>query len=327
MVFCQFVLKFHKERVQQTYLLLVDNVHNHKNKASMLHTRRGSHVSDALVERAVDMVQTSSPSYVLMASLDAARAQVDTDGCRDGQRIENLNSRNPVHIAVALSIEAREQITKIDGITLLEDNHLPYSQNQRIGDGGIRPMIDVTRITISFAMLNLSGYVAADLLREKHGVESELSTPRCVVFVVTGGNSRTDIMMLVDGLRCLASSYSQSMQIDTKSDYKAKSPKNEDFQNASTYSFVMPAMRPRDAFFHRNVSSFPLKEAIGRISGEQITLYPPGIPLTMPGELITNPVILKLKEAAASVGNSITITGASDPTLKTIKCLVMQKDE
>lgn len=274
----------------------------------MLHTNVGSQlVSDDMVEKSVALVQTSSPSYVLMASLDAARAQVDSWRYEEVYKKQKHDkTQNPIHNAVCIALEARKAISSIDGIVLLDESHLPYSGR-----------IDVTRITISFEPLGISGHDAADMLRQRYQVEPELSTPKCVVFVITAGNTLSDIEMLVNALdrlsaRCLAS-IGHTSQCD-KENHNNNMPL---LSFAPEVQYVIPAITPRDAFFNNyQTSCIPLCEAEGQISGEEIVLYPPGIPITMPGERITKLVVTQLSAAASSSSSSCII--ASDNTLQTI---------
>ncbi len=73
-------------------------------------------------------------------------------------------------------------------------------------------------------------------------------------------------------------------------------------------------LTPRQAFFAAD-EAVPLSQAVGRIAAEAITPYPPGIPLVMPGELLSDDVI-ELLLALRATGNPIS---ASDPTMDRVK--------
>ena len=72
---------------------------------------------------------------------------------------------------------------------------------------------------------------------------------------------------------------------------------------------------PREAFF-APTEAVPIKKSINRIGGELICPYPPGIPVLMPGEIITSEAIDYLEQVLSLGG---IITGCSDPSLKTIE--------
>ncbi|MEM7595786.1 MAG: lysine decarboxylase, partial [Cyanobacteria bacterium P01_A01_bin.83] len=82
-----------------------------------------------------------------------------------------------------------------------------------------------------------------------------------------------------------------------------------------------PQIPPREAYF-AETETIPLKKAINHLCGELICPYPPGIPVLMPGEVITAEAINYLQQVLASGG---TITGCNDPTLQTIQILKIDK--
>jgi arginine/lysine/ornithine decarboxylase len=74
-------------------------------------------------------------------------------------------------------------------------------------------------------------------------------------------------------------------------------------------------MLPRDAFFASTESVKP-KEAVGRVSAELITPYPPGIPALAPGEVVNEAVVDYLEEIVA---NGAFVEGAVDQSLDTFR--------
>jgi arginine/lysine/ornithine decarboxylase len=76
-----------------------------------------------------------------------------------------------------------------------------------------------------------------------------------------------------------------------------------------------PAMLPRDAFF-ASKETVPAGEAAGRISAEQITPYPPGIPVIIPGERITAELLDYLRSGLAA---GMQLPDPADPSLGTIR--------
>ena len=75
--------------------------------------------------------------------------------------------------------------------------------------------------------------------------------------------------------------------------------------------------RPRDAFFGaaENVS---VDDAVGRIAAEQITPYPPGVPVILPGERINQAVIEYLLSGLEA---GMTLPDPADPSLETIRVM------
>lgn len=83
-------------------------------------------------------------------------------------------------------------------------------------------------------------------------------------------------------------------------------------------TFLIASLSPRETFYSL-AEVVALNEAVGRICAEEITFYPPGIPLLMPGEEISAQVVESIKQSTGRV------IGANDSTLSTIK-VVSQKN-
>ena len=77
------------------------------------------------------------------------------------------------------------------------------------------------------------------------------------------------------------------------------------------------AMPPRQAFFRRN-ETLSAARAVGRVSGELVAPYPPGVPVLAPGEVITAAALDALRAAQADGGR---IAYAADPTLATFQVI------
>ena len=82
-------------------------------------------------------------------------------------------------------------------------------------------------------------------------------------------------------------------------------------------AFTQPLVTPREAFFAAT-ASLPVRDAIGRLSAETISAYPPGIPAVVAGEPITAAALEHLKTVKRQGGY---VTGCSDPSLETVKVL------
>jgi arginine/lysine/ornithine decarboxylase len=84
--------------------------------------------------------------------------------------------------------------------------------------------------------------------------------------------------------------------------------------------YELPKLTPRQAFFSSS-QTIPIEESINQISAELICPYPPGIPVIMPGEMITQASIETLQQVLKLGG---IITGATDPELKTIQIIDLE---
>jgi len=258
-------------------------------QGSMLHLQ-GNRVDPIRVGQALELIQSSSPSHLLLASLDASRHQMASDG-------EVLLSQ-----ALRLSRMARDRLSAIPGAIVFNPDPLPQP-----GCHGVDP----TRLTLNLTALGLSGFEADYQLHHKLGVTAELPTCQNLTFVITIGNTEGDIEQLVQGVQTLAQDFSLSRN--------PRIPTLPPFPSCSKG----PVLSPREAFFAAT-EKVPLVQAVNRVSAEVICPYPPGIPLLMPGEIIEQ-AALDYLQAVMMLGRGVTIKGSSGPELYTLK--VVQASE
>lgn len=253
-------------------------------QCSIVHCREGR-VSVPRLKAMLQLVQSTSPNYILMASLDVARMQMATEGYE-------LVAR-----AVRLSEWVREEINKIPGLYCFGTD--------KIGAPGVYGF-DPTKVTVTVKGLGLKGAEAERILRYNYGVQVELSDMYNILFLITLGDGEPEARAIVKALAALAANHTG------KEDFSAL----EDAYSSTEYP-AMPeqVLSPRQALFgHTKTISF--KQAAGRVCAEIITFYPPGIPLLCPGERISAEIIeycTRLQEAG------LHISGPEDYTLKTVK--------
>ncbi|MBD2576559.1 aminotransferase class I/II-fold pyridoxal phosphate-dependent enzyme [Oscillatoria sp. FACHB-1406] len=230
---------------------------------------------------ALQLVQSSSPSYLLLASLDAARQQMAITG------------RALMEKTLALSDRAYREISQIPGLSVLES---PASPQPGFFNR------DATRLTVFTAALGLDGFTADEILRQQFHVTAELPLPQHLTFILSLGNDESDIEALIHAFGELARNPREGAML---------APLPVPSAPASA------VMTPRKAFFAPR-ETLPLEDAAGRISAELICPYPPGIPVLLPGEIVTKDAIDFLQQILALGG---CITGCSDSTLKTIQVI------
>ncbi len=235
-------------------------------QASILHAQ-GPRVDIPTLTNVLRFVQTTSPSYILMASLDLARMQMATEG-------EKLLDK-----AIRLAEEARAKIQKIPGLACFGRDDLPE-------DGGRRTGLDVTKLTISVKNLGLSGFQVSHLLNSVYNIQVEMADPFHVLVIVSIGDRKDDLNRLVEGLREIAKAH----------DPPQAAPGLEKIGLPPLVNEV--AMTPREAFFAKP-RFLPLRESPGHVSAEIVTVYPPGIPLLVPGEVIRHETVDYLAEMSA----------------------------
>ncbi|MFQ3628990.1 MAG: arginine decarboxylase, partial [Cyanobacteriota bacterium] len=245
-------------------------------QASMLHCQ-GDRVDPDRLSRALRLVQSTSPSYLLLASLDAARWQLAQHGLELMQR------------TLDLAAIARTKLAQIPGLRLLaaDNAHTP---------GFIA--LDPTRLTVDVSRLGLSGFAADEMLHTQLGVTAELPALTHLTFILSLGNTLWDIEQLVAGFQALA----QSVQT-------ADGLAVEDFKHGEadcSWSAIEaePVLSPRAAFLS-NSEVVPLAQAGDRLSAETVCPYPPGIPLLIPGERISSSALQYL-DAVLKQGGTVT---------------------
>ncbi len=253
-------------------------------QASMLH-QRGSIVNAQRVNTALQMLQSSSPSNLLLASLEGTCQQMATDG-------PSLMDRT-----LAIAHTARAQIAGIAGLSILQKPDAPTA--------GFLDL-DVTRLTVDVSALGLDGFSADEICTAQFGVVAELPTLRHLTFIVSVGNCAEDLDRLVYAL--------QHLQQHSK---PANSNRHLPANWTPTSLEQRSALSPREAFFAPRIS-VPLAEAAGSISTETLCPYPPGIPVVLPGEVITPEAIAFLQQTQSAGG---LIVGCVDPTLQSIQVI------
>jgi arginine/lysine/ornithine decarboxylase len=232
-------------------------------QASMLHAN-ADRINIDDVTNTLKLLQTTSPSYILMASLDLARMQMATEG-------KKLLTRT-----IKLSEEARAKINRIPGITCFTKDQAKQA--------GMADM-DVTKLTITVSDMGLSGYHVSQMLNTRFGIQVEMADPFHVLVIVSIGDRQDDLDRLVAALQ----------QISAETGLQgALLPLDKVHPPALTNKFVMT---PRDAFYSDS-ELVEVNGSVGRVSTEIVTVYPPGIPLLVPGEEISQDALNYLQNMA-----------------------------
>jgi arginine/lysine/ornithine decarboxylase len=267
-------------------------------QAAMLHAK-GGRVSRQRISRALQVLQSSSPNYLLMASLDAARAQAADPSAHDECLAAAAWVREQLLQLQAVELLSAEQVAACSSSGAIESSRYRDSSSASFKDeascnssssssssrtqstqGAAQPgmgpiQLDPLRLTLSLQQLGLSGYQAAKELEQQHGIVAELATPTCVVLAMSIGTTRQQAQALVGALQqlCQAQSTSQACLGSSVAD-----------QSVMPSSVCTPELflTPRDAFF-ASAEAVAAAEAVGRVSAELLCPYPPGVPVAYPG--------------------------------------------
>ncbi|WP_094093504.1 aminotransferase class I/II-fold pyridoxal phosphate-dependent enzyme [Paenibacillus physcomitrellae] len=235
------------------------------------------------VQTIISMLTTTSTSYPLLASLDAARRNLA------------LNGHDLLTEAIKLAEYLREEVNKIDGL---------YSFGKEILGSEAAYEMDPTKVTIHVRHLGLTGYETENWLREHYNIEVELSDMYNILCLVTTGDSRETIDTLLGALRELSEAYHQ------KGEVKELIVKTPEIPQLS--------LIPRNAFY-ADTEVIPFKESAGRIIAEFIYVYPPGIPILLPGEVITQENIDYIVD---HVEVGLPVKGPEDRYINNVKVII-----
>ncbi len=252
-------------------------------QSAMLHVGPGGRVDPQQVARMVRLTRSTSPSALLMASLDAARRQLAVHG-------EALLERT-----MAAGDAARAAIDAVPGVRVVGDEFVG-----RPGVAGWDPM----RIVIDVRGTGCTGYEVAVGLREAYDIHVELATHATMVLILGLGQPRKDLEQFAHDFGSVV----RRLQRSGEAVALVRAP------GALENEVVVS---PRDAFLGDG-ERVAVDDAAGRISAESIAGYPPGIPALLPGERITTEVVAYLRELKASGAR---LPGARDPAFATIHVL------
>src|SRR5580765_3135405 len=234
-------------------------------QASMIHVNDPG-FREHLFRENFNMHTSTSPQYGLIASLDIARKQAVMEGYK-------LLTRT-----LELATEVRKLInsTKVFRVLELEDL-LP----EEVKHDGIR--LDPTKVTID---ISGCGYTVDDLqkvLFERYNIQTEKSTFNTLTMLLTIGTTRSKVSRLYDALMRIA---------------REGRPPRRLVQTPEIPNFTRLRYLPRDAYYCGGelLPVFDERERVnrslaGRVCADQIVPYPPGIPVLVPGQLITSKVL------------------------------------
>ncbi|GJQ12817.1 hypothetical protein GpartN1_g4608.t1 [Galdieria partita] len=236
------------------------------------------------ISNALQLFQTSSPNYLLLASLDASRQQFETKG---EAMLEN---------ALYLASLAKRQLEEIPGFRIL-------------GKRNPNDMFDPTRMNVVLRedYWDCNGFDMDQLLIENYGVYAELPSFNHLVFIVSPGNVESDISCLVDALKQISIERKKDNNITPK-DVSQNCLHWQHFGKVVSRLLQSPfprqRMSPREAFYHPDRQFVPFVDSEGRIAACTVSCYPPGIPILLPGEEISHDalvVIDTLKQFGATI--------------------------
>ena len=213
----------------------------------------GPAVDAEAVRQIINLTQTTSGSYLLMASLDIARKNLCLHGKEIFERV------------CSLSEYARKEVNRIPGFRAF---------GKEIINGDTVFDFDRTKLSIHTRAMGLAGIEVYDILRDEFGIQIEFGDIGNVLAIISVGDRELEIERLLGALSEIQRRFSR------------------DPMNMLDHEYIDPqvAMTPQQAF-HAKKRSVPIRESLGMISAELVMAYPPGIPILAPGERLTSEII------------------------------------
>ncbi|WP_058485698.1 aminotransferase class I/II-fold pyridoxal phosphate-dependent enzyme [Defluviitalea phaphyphila] len=213
----------------------------------------GENVNSDYIRQVINLTQTTSASYLLLSSLDLARKNLV------------LNGKEIIRKIIELSQYARDEINKLGGY---------YAFSKELIDRDAIYDFDITKLSVNTRDIGLSGVEVYDILRDEYGIQIEFGDLSNILAVISSGDRDMEIERLVSAL------------------YEIKRIYSKDSTSIYDHNYINPEVvyTPQKAFYS-NKKSVPIKNSKGKISGEFIMAYPPGIPILAPGERITEEII------------------------------------
>ena len=242
----------------------------------------GPDINEDYVRQVINLTQTTSASYLLLASLDISRRNLALRGKEAFEEVEKI------------AAYARNEINKIDGY---------YAYGEELINGDSIYDFDTTKLTVYTLDIGLAGIEVYDKLRDEYDIQLELGDIGNILAYISIGDRMRETERLVSAL------------YDIRRRYK------KDRTGLFDHEYINPSvvMTPQEAFYAEKEEMIPIRETNGRICTEFVMCYPPGIPILAPGERITQEIIdyiVYAKEKGCSM------QGTEDPAVEHLNVLV-----
>ena len=242
-------------------------------QTALLHVQ-GDRVDCRKLRSYLAMLQTSSPSYVMMASMDSCIRYLEEHG------EERFAFMRQQYDLFCKKTETCRQICIGKMTEVSEKNHF-------LADW------DIGKLVISVRHTSMSGRKLYDILREEYHLQMEMAASDYVLAIMTitdveeGWQRLADALLEIDGRIEESNIDGFTATVSTSSTVGI---------NAATEPMPPAAGMTAARAFHGNREEVPLEEAVGRISADFINLYPPGIPILVPGEVISEAMCVQIEQ-------------------------------
>lgn len=252
-------------------------------QTALLHVN-GERIDRELLRRFLHIYQSSSPSYLLMASIDNALQYVEAQGQEAFKSFRRLYG------------EMMERLAECRHLRLLSD---------------VQGRQDIGKLLISVKQTDLTGRQLYEILLDKYHLQAEMAAESCVLAMFTVNDGEEAYRRMTEALVEIDASLTVSPAEDKFEEKAVNLEYREIFVKALKDSGEYGHVPYRDAIplsaaWDMPAEEISLEESVGRYAGEFINLYPPGIPLLVPGERMTKELCRRIQEAQ---GQGLTVQG------------------
>jgi arginine/lysine/ornithine decarboxylase len=232
------------------------------------------------VKKIVSMLQTTSPNYLTLASLDLSRRQVFLHGKENFDKVIKAARWGRMYI--------NDNIPSMRCFTRKEMQDLGFD-------------VDETKLTVNVTKTGLSGYEIEEILAKEYNIQLDYADLFNLVAIMGEGSTKEDVEVFVRALESIDKNYHGKQ-------------KNWVLKIPSLATEMV--MRPREVFLSNNTKKVSLKKAVGHVAAQTLTPYPPGIPVLIPGERITKEICDYLIDMSSK---DIRISGQETEKLRMVK--------
>ncbi len=226
------------------------------------------------------MFLTTSPSYLFLASMDYSRYYLQKYGSKD------------YSILINLCEEYRKKINHIDFYHIIDEHDIIKKSSSTRN----KVYIDKTRYVINVPK-GFSGHLLLDYLKVNK-IQCEMSDSRNVVLIFATSNTRDDF----DKLYRILKECNKDTLVD-------------EYVKPMQYEIPLIDKLPWETLNMKKVEC-SIKDSVNKVCGQAIVPYPPGVPLIMPGEIITKDIIDII---GYYIDNNVTLLGVKENNLIIIK--------
>lgn len=225
-------------------------------------------ISKSWMQKKLSVFQSSSPSYILMASIECCINKCNEKRESFQQYMDQMK-------------EICGQLSKMKHLKLITTD-------------------DISKIVISTKNTTISGEQLFCILRDKYQMELEMSELSYVIAMTSVCDTREGLQKLVDAL----------LEIDQNISEK-KNDQIENFHMIQNEKIFLP-----EEISRKKKKQVLLEESVGNIGADFVYLYPPGIPLIVPGEKISRDIVQKIQQYEK---NKMKIVGCFDGKINIVK--------